>query len=339
MNHSHLTPQQQKYLQRNSLVNNPQALATGQQLEYVSERHGGSGNSQYDNVKMAMLAQHHQMLMLQHQKHAHQSSTGRTELQSSCILKDLKRDEPEHERQKQLAYLQKQHQEIRAMYDLNKAKQPGTGLLHPEIIQNPALQVSKQASFDRRFQKSKQSSQAGQPTSGAEAQAQALQYKKQQRLRELSDQQRQPRNYLHSESEEVRLSKNDFKQVRGLNTHGKQTKRMKKEAAAEDSQSLNGSRNQLTKSSNHGLKQSTKLSSIHYEGGQEHPFSQNAFHHNRAPSNGKTYPGQKPSAWLKSQHTPQPHSLTGHINEFTRLTQQVHLPDINENNQLSHSHL
>jgi hypothetical protein len=59
LNHAHLTPQQQKYLQRNSLVNNPQALTASQQLEYVSERHGGPGNSQYDNVKMAMLAQHH----------------------------------------------------------------------------------------------------------------------------------------------------------------------------------------------------------------------------------------------------------------------------------------
>lgn len=286
-----------------------------------------------------MLAQHHQMLMLQHQKHAHQPSTGRTEAQNSCMLKDLKRDEPEHERQKQLAYLQKQNQEIRAMYDLNKAKQAAPVLLHPEIIHNQALQASKQASFDRRFQKSKQSSQAGQPTSGTEAQAQALQYKKQQRLRELSDQQRQPRNYLQSESEELRVSKNEYKQARGLNSHGKQSKRMKKEAAAADeSQSLAGSRNQLTKSSNHGLK-STKLSSIHYEGGQEHPFVHNAFHHNRAPSNGKTFPGQKQLALLKNQQTPQPHTLAAHINEFSRLTQQVHLPDINDNNQLSHSHL
>jgi hypothetical protein len=100
------------------------------------------------------------MLMMQHQKHAHQPSTGRTELQNSCMLKDLQRDEPEQERQKQLAYLQKQNQEIRAMYDLNKSKQGNgvlgnVGLLHPEILHNQVLHASKQASFDQRFQKSK----------------------------------------------------------------------------------------------------------------------------------------------------------------------------------------
>lgn len=100
-----------------------------------------------------MLAQHHQMLMMQHQKHGHQPSTGRGELQSSGILQDLKRDEPEQERQKQLAYLQKQNQEFRAMYEKNKSKQGATGLLHPEIIQSQTLHANKQASFDHRYQK------------------------------------------------------------------------------------------------------------------------------------------------------------------------------------------
>lgn len=90
------------------------------------------------------------------------------------------------------------------------------------------------------------------------------------------------------------MSKNEGRQVRGLNTHGKQTKRMKKEALpAEETHSLKGSRNQLTKSTNNGPK-STKLSSIHYEGGQEHSYAHSVFHHARGPSNGKSsFAGQQ----------------------------------------------
>ena len=155
-------------------------------------------------------------------------------MHSQAVLKDLRREETDFEKQKHLSYLQKQNQELRSLYEMKKkqtqlqVQQAPNGMLQPEIIHQANAQA--QAAMAHSAQQSE------------------LKYNKYQKLRDLSDQGHQPRNNLQAEIDEMRQYKH--KQRGNIETQAKHSKRSKKaEAHGEDVHSSKNSRNKLIKSS------------------------------------------------------------------------------------------